>query len=100
MFATARADAEWPILGTDLTGSASRGLNPCPILVGTLVGVKRSDGSVTVARVEKSLPSTAPGFVHVILDSSGSYKDVPMDQLYSFRLDPNISLPGDSVARV
>ena len=46
---------------------------------------------MTVARVEKSLPSTAPGFVHVILDSSGSYKDVPMDQLYSFRLDPNIT---------
>ena len=70
--------AEQPALGTDVTGSASRGL---------IVGVTRSDGRVTVAKVELPLPSTAPGFVHVTLDSSGSCKDVPIEQLYSFRLD-------------
>ena len=83
-----------------MTGSASRGLNPGPIPVGTLVGVKRSDGRVTVGRVETPLPSTAPGFIHVTLDSSGSYKDVPVDQLYSFRLDPHVSWTGDSGSSV
>ena len=42
---------------------------------------------MTVARVDPPLPSTAPDFVHVTLDSSGSYKDVPMDQLYTIFLD-------------
>ena len=94
------ADAERPILGTDVTGIASRELNPGQILVGTLVGVKRSDGRVTVARLEPPLPSTSPGFVHVTLDSSGSYKDVPMDQLYSLRcVDPHISCTADSRAQ-
>ena len=79
--------AERPALGRDVTGSASRCLDPGPIAVGALVGVKRSDGRVTVAKVELPLPSTAPGFVHVTLDSSGSCKDVPIEQLYSFRLD-------------
>ena len=81
------ADAKRPILGTDVTGNASRELNPGQLLVGALVGVKRSDGRVTVARLEPPRPSTSPGFFHVTLDSSGSYKDVPMDQLYSFCLD-------------
>ena len=66
--------------------------------MGTLVGVKRSDGRVTVARVDPPLPSTAPGFVHVTLDSAGSYKDVPMNQLYSILLDAHIPWTGDSGA--
>ena len=74
-------------------------MNPGPITVGTLVGVKRSDGRVTVARVDPPLPSTAPGFVHVTLDSAGSpYKDVPMNQLYSILLDADIPWTGDSGA--
>ena len=81
--------AERPRLGIDVTGSASRELNIGPIAVGAFVGVKRSDGRVTVARVEPPLPSTAPGFFHVTLDSSGLCKDVPMDQLYSVRVDTN-----------
>ena len=94
------ADAERPILGTDVTGIASRELNPGQILVGTLVGVKRSDGRVTVARLEPPLPSTSTGFFHVTLDSSGSYKEVPMDQLYSLRcVDPHISCTADSRAQ-
>ena len=55
--------------------------------MGAFVGVKRSDGRVTVARVELPLPRTPPGFFHVTLDSFGLCKDVPMDQLYSIRLD-------------
>ena len=55
--------------------------------MGAFVGVMRSNGRVTIARVDPPLPSTPPGFVHVTLDSSGSYKDVQNDQLYSFRLD-------------
>ena len=55
--------------------------------MGTFVGVMRSDGRVTIARVNPPPPITSPGFVHVILDSSGLCKDVPIDQLYSFRLD-------------
>ena len=81
--------AERPRFGIDLTGSASRESNIGPIAVGAFVGVKRSDGKVTVARVEPPLPSTAPGFFHVTLESSGLCKDVPMDQLYSLRLDTN-----------
>ena len=42
---------------------------------------------MTVAKVELPLPGTAPGIIHVTLDCSGLCKDVPMDQLYSFRLD-------------
>ena len=94
------ADAERPILGTDVTGSASRELNPGQMLVGTLVGVKRSDGRVSIARLEPPLPSTSPGFFHVTVDSSGSYKDVPMDQLYSFRLDACDLLTENDRARV
>ena len=55
---------------------------------------------MTVGRVETPLPSTAPGFIHVTLDSSGSCKDVPVDQLYSFRLDPHVSWTGDSGSSV
>ena len=55
---------------------------------------------MTVGRVETPLPSTAPGFIHVTIDSSGSYKDVPVDQLYSFRLDPHVSWTGDSGSSV
>ena len=93
-----RADAERTTLGIDVTGSASRGLNPGSITVGILVGVKRSDGRVTVARVDHPLPSTAPGFVHVTLDSAGSYKDVPMDQLYTICLGAHIPWTGGSGA--
>ena len=93
-----RADAERTTLGIDVTGSASRGLNPGSITVGILVGVKRSDGRVTVARVDPPLPSTAPGFVHVTLDSAGSYKDVPMDQLYTICLGAHIPWTGGSGA--
>ena len=94
------ADAERPLLGTDVTGIASREFNPGQILVGSLVGVKRSDGRVTVARLEPPLPSTSPGFFHVTLDSSGSYKDVPMDQLYSLHcVDPHNSCTADSRAQ-
>ena len=66
-----------------MTGSASRGLNPGAIAMGAFVGVKRSDGRVTVARVKLFLPRTPPGFFHVTLDFFGLCKDVSMDQLYS-----------------
>ena len=92
-----RADAERPILGTDVTGITSRELNAGQILVGTLVGVKWSDERVTVARLEPPLPSTSPDFFHVTLDSSGSYNDVPMDKLYSLRfVDPHSSCTANS----
>ena len=54
---------------------------------------------MTVAKVELPLPSTAPGFFHVTLDSSGLCKDVPMDQLYSFRLDAHDLLTENVGAR-
>ena len=54
---------------------------------------------MTVAKVELPLPSTAPGLFHVTLDSSGLCKDVPMDQLYSFRLDAHDLLTENVGAR-
>ena len=67
--------------------------------MGAFVGVKRSDGRVTVARVELPLPRTPPGFFHVTLDSFGLCKDVPMDQLYSIRLDAYDLLTENDEAR-
>ena len=97
--AAGRTNAELLALGMDVTGRASRELNPRPKAVGAFDGVKRSDGRVTVARVELPLPSTPPGFFHVSLDSSGLCKDVPTDHLYSFRLDAYDLLTENDEAR-
>ena len=68
-------------LGSDVTRCALKIANPVNVTVGTLVGVRRSDGRVTVARVDPALSTTPPGFVHITLTSDGSWKDVPSRNL-------------------
>jgi len=67
-------------IGDDVTQHAVINLDPSQLLVGALVGVRRSDGRVTVGRVD---PQSQPGFVHVTLSLDGSWKDVPLDYLYA-----------------
>ena len=70
-------------LGSDVSHCTLKIANPVNVTVGTLVGVRRSDGRVTVARVDPALSTTPPGFVHVTLTSDGSWKDVPLNDLFS-----------------
>ena len=56
--------------------------------MGALLGVRRSNGRVTVARVDPPLASTQPGFVHVTVDVNGSCKDVTLGDLFAL---PQIS---------
>ena len=65
-----------------MTHCALRNVIPPKLTVGTLVGVRRSDGRVTVARVDPVLESTPPGFFHVTLTMDGSWKDVPLKDLF------------------
>ena len=82
-------------VGSDVTHCALKIANPVNVTVGTLVGVRRSDGRVTVARIDPALSTTPPGFVHVTLTSDGSWKDVPFIDLYSLpsAFEQVISIP-------
>eukprot|EP00291_Cryptomonas_curvata_P018484 CAMPEP_0172156882 /NCGR_PEP_ID=MMETSP1050-20130122/3479_1 /TAXON_ID=233186 /ORGANISM="Cryptomonas curvata, Strain CCAP979/52" /LENGTH=235 /DNA_ID=CAMNT_0012826043 /DNA_START=465 /DNA_END=1171 /DNA_ORIENTATION=- len=70
-------------LGQDVSSIAQPGVDPAQLPIGSLVGVKRSNGSVTVARVTAPAPETPPGQVHVTLEESGAWKDVTTDMLYT-----------------
>ena len=50
------------------------------ISVGSVVGVMRSNGTVTAARVENIDHRS----LRVVLDSDGSWKEVTPDMVYSF----------------
>jgi hypothetical protein len=77
-------------LGQDVTAVARPGgVDPTQLCVGSLVGVKRSNGSVTVGRVETPLSCTPSGYIHVALgEEDRKRKDVPPDQLYSLTAAP------------
>ena len=49
------------------------------------MGVWRSNGQVTVARVDPPIASTQPGFVHVTVDVDGSCKDVTLEDLFALQ---------------
>ena len=72
-----------PDLGYDVTHCALSNANPVKLTAGTLVAVRRSDGRVTVARVEHALSTTPPGFVHVTLALDGTWKHVHLNDLFS-----------------
>ena len=78
-------------LGQDVTAVARLGgVDPAHLPVGSLVGVKRSNGSVTVGRVEMPLPCTPAGYIHVALgEEDRTRKDVPPFQLYSLTSPPD-----------
>ena len=61
-------------------------VNPVNLTVGTLVGVRRSDGRVTIARVDRALPTTPPDFVHVTVAMDGSGEDAPLSDLFCLPL--------------
>jgi hypothetical protein len=70
-------------LGQDVTAIAQPGVDPAQLPIGSFVGVKRSNGCVTVARLTAPAPETPPGQFHVTLDESGAWKDVTPDMLYT-----------------
>jgi hypothetical protein len=71
-------------LGNDVTGSGFLTiLDLAQIVPGTLVGVKRTDGSVTVGRVDPPCQDTLPGCIRVTLSADGLWKQVTPDLLFS-----------------
>jgi hypothetical protein len=66
---------------------AQPGVDPAQLPVGSLVGVKRSNGAVTVGRVAAPAPETPQGQVHVTLEEAGAWKDVSPDMLYTIPTD-------------
>jgi hypothetical protein len=73
-----------------VTAIAQPGVDPAQLPIGSLVGVKRSNGSVTVARVTAPAPETPPGQVHVTLEEGGAWKEVTTDMLFTLPVLANV----------
>jgi hypothetical protein len=84
-------------LGQDVTAVARPcGVDPTHLPVGSLVGVKRTNGAVTVGRVETPLHCTPAGHIHVALGEDRTRKDVPPGMIYSLPTaapPPAVALP-------
>jgi len=74
-----------PALGEDVTLHALSPASSAQLVVGVLVGVRRSDGKVTVGRLDPPDFSTPAGYFHIALSLDGSSKNVPLDQLFSLQ---------------
>jgi hypothetical protein len=74
-----------PALGEDVTLHALLPASSAELVVGALVGVRRSDGRVTVGRLDPPYSSTPAGYFHITVSMDGSSKDVPLGQLFSLQ---------------
>ena len=71
------------VLGQDLSRYVLSQVNIFEIRAGSFVGVKRSNGNITLGLVKLSDPKTPPGLVRVHLSVEGAWKDVRPEMLFS-----------------
>jgi hypothetical protein len=82
----ARLHRELPPLGYDPKDMLGPAVETTLLLPGTLVGVRRSAGNITVGRVGKNAPDFPREQVRVFVNESGDYRDSPRSQLFLLNL--------------